>query len=195
VAALYTDTPTLKSYLSKDSRTVDDAWLGILLDCAESTVRRMTGHNFGLIETGVSKVYSTLGKNRVRVVDAQNVTQVILAGSNILPNYWMLDTGMMGEPAQWIYIFAPISVTYSALGFFANGLNDLTVKGDFGWSPPPADITDATYVLAARYHKERGHEYSDAVQTEAGLMTYYKQLPGRVQAALSAVKVPNIVLV
>jgi len=195
VAAVYTDGPTLKSYLQKDSRVVDDAYLDIMLGSAESTIRRLTGHNFGVIQTNVTMVYSSLGKNRIRVVDAQNVTQVVMAGSKLLPNYWMLDSGLMGEPAQWIYIFAPIAITFSALGFFANGIGDVSITGDFGWSPPPADIVDATYVLAARYYKERGHEYADAVQTEAGMLTYFKQLPGRVQSAINAVKVPQVILV
>ncbi len=189
MAATYTDVATLKTYLMKDGRTVDDPILYPLLEAAEDMVRMYTGRDFTNSPVTATRVFSTRGETRVYVPDVTMVTAVGLSGTTLGVDYYDVQYGTDGSPANQIKLHTSVWTSWSN-----RGLNDVSVTGTWGYRPRAA-VVDATYVLAARMFRERGHEYADAIQTEVGVVNYMKMLPARCQAALNAVRRVNVVLV
>jgi hypothetical protein len=94
----------------------------------------------------------------------------------------VLDTSL--EPATMIELMAPFYWPAT-----------MTITGQWGWNPIPPELEDVTYALAARFYRERDAAYSDAVQTAQGFLSYFRELPPRLQMVLDSLRVPNWALV
>jgi len=190
----------LKSYLNIDRGDRDD-FLNRLLLAVSDRVERYTGHLFrpnpplandgtDTLPPATMTVYPlrTAGTSfpdvhnlTVGIPDARSITQITLETAVV--NGWTA----VGDPpysAVQVYnllyrYFQPNYLQLSTLG------PRMVVTGRFGWVPPPADITDAVLVMAARRYRERDASYGDTVQTaDGGVISYYRQLPATVQATL-----------
>lgn len=63
----------------------------------------------------------------------------------------------------------------------------VTLTGRFGFAVLPANLLEAIYLLAARYHYEKAAQYADQVAILEGtaVQSYYRQLPPRAKLAFA----------
>jgi hypothetical protein len=192
----WTDITTLKEEYLDVSAQTNDSFLQRLLNSAEGEIERYCRRQFhpepadpnGADVT--KQVLVRAGSRDVRIPDCREASLVMYAGVEVLPITgaslfpagYVLDTSR--EPATVLELMAP---------FYWPAY--LQITGKFGWDPIPDELEDVTYALAARFYRERDAGYSDAVQTAQGFLSYFRQLPPRLQMVLDSLRVPNWALI
>jgi hypothetical protein len=176
-----------------------DASLGSNIIAASSFLERRTGRQFEAL-TGATKKFSTEGRTYLTIPDLRTVTSVALAGVTLASDttYYLIPdrhdvtifTGIQfrafqsRQDANKSYLANPEwfdrnldnprawgNVYDSALP------NDLVITGNWGWVPIPAEVTQATKVLAAFYTKRPDSVLADVEITPAGNARIFSGLP------------------
>lgn len=174
----------LKSYLSWPSTggAGEDTLLSQLLDGASAFVEGETGRQFqpeGTSGAPVSKTLSTRGRDLIQIPDLRQVVTLTLNGVAFPARP---STGGAGYELGRV---PATSLTLVDASFAINPLNDLVISGVWGHNPVPADVKDATLVLAARRYAERKASFSDSVQDlEGGTLAYFRAMPAYVKAVI-----------
>ena len=123
-----------------------DADLSRAAEAASRAVDGMTGTRFfaGSSET---RKYTPVSEEYLLIDDAATITAVAANGTALVA-----DTNYSGSGSAPGY---PVSVLRSLSGFTfpRNIVNGVSVTGTFGWTAPPADVKQATAILAARLFK------------------------------------------
>jgi hypothetical protein len=175
-----------------------DAALGSNIRAASAFLERRTGRQFEAL-TAATKTFTTDGRTYLVIPDLRTATSVTLNGNALVADtsyYLMPDrhdpamfTGIQfrafqsRQPADWWSHNAdwfdrgydlpnrasPVSDTSLP--------NDLVITGDWGWSPIPAEVTQATKVLAAFYTKRPDSVLADVEITPAGNARIFSGLP------------------
>lgn len=164
---------------------------------SEGFLERYTRHKWwpmpaARTEPAVQQVYRVRPRVPARweIDDITEETEVLLAGTALLPGSYgyELDYYKVGEPACVLRL-ANVPNLYTLFG----STLDLAITGWWGWYPPPPEIVDGVYRLAARLYQERKAAYSDTVLLpDSGIMTYFRQLPASVQAGVGAYMRPRV---
>lgn len=204
----------LKAYLDL-SKTTNDAVLQRILDGAEKFVQRYTRRRFAPTPSldangndtnaAVQKSFTTRGRAVIRIPDMRMTPApvVTLQGTTLNNNYYDFGddaTEYENEPVTQIrlapYQWQVAMASFVTVPGLTAQMHDLKITAKWGWYPPPDDIVDAILTIGARRYRERDASYSDTVQMPDGaILSYFRQLPGSVQAILSNYRIPNLALV
>jgi hypothetical protein len=177
-----------------------DGSLGSNIRTASSFLERRTGRQFEAL-TGATKTFTTDGRTYLVLPDIRTVSAISMNGAALSADstYYLLPdrhdptifTGIQFRAFESRR--APRSgwwVGNSA--WFDNGYdlpnraspvddtsqpNDLVITGNWGWSPLPEDLLQATKVLAAFYTKRPDSLLADVEITPEGNARIYKGLP------------------
>lgn len=204
----------------QESVTVDSSGLGgaawaIVTDCGFDSkppvLKRFTTRGRSVVRVPDLRIVEAAPDPRIPTVQG-----VSWYGRQLLPTQYQLGydayatggadeaigSGITAEPSTEIILGYGAGSGWSVAAQFAFVLpigyqnNDLSIVGRWGWMPPPPDIIDACYVVAARLYNERNAAYSDQMITQEGVVfSFFKQLPASTQAALDTYRVPNMALV
>lgn len=196
----------LTAYLNPHSRGIDESALyDRLLDAASRRVEEYTGRSFlpdpayvtespivdtappVTVDVGLDRVEYAPFQQRAlsafaawaRVPDVRAVTAVEVDGVALDATDWALDA-RAGQPAHAIRL--------------GRGPSDsLQVTGRFGFANVPADVREATVVLAGRALYERNARLADVVQDpEGGVASYFRQIPPVVAATLDRYRIGGL---
>lgn len=122
----------------------------------------------------------TMTGHSIRIPDARELTEVLVDG--VAAEYRPL----------WRdgHIVALTFARQSPMMLDVPGLpaqRTVQLTGRFGFSTIPANLADAIYLLAARYHYEEAAQYADQVEILEGtaVQSYYRQLPPRTKLVFS----------
>lgn len=186
--ALLATVEDLDAYLNPHARGLDETALHErLLDAASSRVAERTGRLFlpdpayladDPVDDTAPEVTRTVrcdpDSTRVRVPDVRTASEITTAGVVLDPDGYTLVARRAGEPAVWLDLAAPTD-------------GPVEITGRFGFAAVPADIREATVVLAARALYERNARLADVTQDpEGGVASYFRQIPPTVKATLDA---------
>lgn len=187
-AALLATVEDLAAYLNPHGRGLDETALHErLLAAASARVAERTGRLFlpdpaylaedpvdDTAPDTIKTVRCDPGSVRVRVPDIREATEITTDGVALDPAGYTLVARRAGEPAVWLDLTSPTS-------------GPVEVTGRFGFAAVPADIREATVVLAARALYERNARLADVTQDpEGGVASYFRQIPPTVAATLDA---------
>ncbi len=183
------DVADLVSYLNPVARGVDETDLyERVLDAASRRVEERTGRQFTPTPTSdaASDVYVVVqtvpGDRLVRVPDVREASEVTVDGVALDAADYTLRprAGRPDEPAVWV------ELPYPAAG-------DVAITGRFGFEQVPADVREATVVMAARAVYERNARLADVTQDpEGGVASYFRSIPPTVAATLDAYRVARV---
>lgn len=176
-----------------------DAALGSNIIAASSFLERRTGRQFEAL-TGVTKTFTTDGRTYLQIPDLRSVSSIAQAGTTLTADttYYLIPdrhdttiyTGIQFRPFQ-SHFRANQSYLSNPEWFDRNldnprhwgGVydssppNDLVITGNWGWSPIPAEVTQATKVLAAFYTKRPDSVLADVEITPQGNARIFSGLP------------------
>lgn len=141
----YVSAAELKETLSLSGETFADGDLSRAVTAASRAVDGICATQFYLGSSETRK-YTPVSAEYLLIDDATTITSVVSAGSTLV-----LDTDYMRASASpgW-----PFSVLRRLIGEFSRGtVNSVSVTGTFGWTAPPADVKQATMILASRLFK------------------------------------------
>jgi len=175
-----------------------DAALGSNIRAASAFLERRTGRQFEAL-TGATKTFTTEGRTYMVIPDLRTATSVTLNGNALVADesYYLLPdrhdptnfTGLqfrafqgrarqtdLSHNVNWFdhgYDLPnrPFEVSDSSLP------NDLVITGNWGWSPIPTEVTQATKVLAAFYTKRPDSVLADVEITPQGNARIFSGLP------------------
>lgn len=144
--AAYVEVEEFKRTLNITSGFADDDIRDVLL-AASRSVDGICGTQFFLGIPGETRKYTAVSEEYLLIDDATAITAVAANGTSLV-----LDTNYMRAGNGIGY---PYSVLRSLSGytFPRNIINGVSVTGTFGWTAPPADVKQATTILAARLFK------------------------------------------
>ena len=196
----------LASYLNPHSRGVDESALyDRFLDAASRRVEEYTARGFlpdpeyvteSPIVDSAAPVTVDVGLDRVeygpfqqpalaafaawaRVPDVRAATTVAVDGVTLDAADWALDA-RPGQPAHAMRLARPPT-------------RSLDITGRFGFANVPADVREATVVLAGRALYERNARLADVVQDpEGGVASYFRQIPPVVAATLDRYRIGGL---
>lgn len=156
----YATLTDLKSYLTITSTdTVDDNELYIALDAAQAAVERMTGRCFGYASATSARLFSKVSSSGyIQIDDVATATGLTVGTSNGDGTYTTLaSTSWTVKPDNAIVRGYPITgiQTYGACTTSALW-PAFQVTAKWGWPQLPAEITQATLILAGRLFKRKG---------------------------------------
>ncbi len=179
-----------------------EASLGSNIRAASTFLERRTGRQFEAL-TGSAKTFTTDGRTYLVIPDLRVATSVTLNGAALTADttyYLMPDrhdptmfTGIQfrafqgrSDAPSWSH-----GGTWFDYGFDLPNRaspvsdsslpNDLIITGNWGWSPLPDDLLQATKVLAAYYTKRPDSVLADVQITPEGAALIYKNLPFEVK--------------
>jgi hypothetical protein len=174
-----------------------DAALGSNISAASSFLERRTGRQFEAL-TAATKTFTTDGRTYMVIPDIRTVTSVAMNGGALAADsgYYLIPdrhdptifTGLQFRAFQgrsipdymhsseWFDRGYDLpnrtsSVSDSSLP------NDLIITGNWGWSPLPVDLTQATKVLASFYTKRPDSVLADVEITPQGNARIFSGLP------------------
>lgn len=161
----------VRAYLAVDGTDglYSDEALLANIETASSYLQRVTGRQFE-IQNGVTKTFSTEGLGYMLLPDLRSVTEVTLNGA-ATTDYTLLPHG--GS------IYTALRLTYR-VPWYRLEPNDMTITGDWGWDPLPAELLHATKVLAAWYTKRPDAVLTNTIQTGEGNVLDLSRLPPEV---------------
>lgn len=193
----------LTSYLNPHAQALDESGLyDRLLDAASRRVEEYTGRGFlpdpayvsesptvdtapaVTVEVGLDRVdYGPFAQPALarfaawaQVPDVRAVETVTVDDQALTTDEWALDA-RDGQPAH-------------AMRLTRAPRRGLEVTGRFGFAAVPADVREATVVLAARAVYERNARLADVTQDpEGGVASYFRQIPPVVAATLDRYRV------
>lgn len=114
-----------------------------------------------------------------RIPDGRTITAVTVDDVALSAADYALDS-RPGQPAHAVRLGSAPSDT-------------LEVTGRFGFGDVPADVREATVVLAARALYERNARLADVVQDpEGGVASYFRQIPPVVAATLDRYRIGGL---
>jgi len=177
-----------------------DASLGSNIRAASVWLERRTGRQFEAL-TATAKTFTTDGRTYLTIPDLRSVTSVTLNGSALTQNssYWLMPdrhdptifTGIQFRAFQsrmrprsdwWIgsadwFDRGYDLVNRQGVADDTSMPNDLVITGNWGWSPIPDDVLQATKVLAAFYTKRPDAVLADVEITPEGNARIFKGVP------------------
>lgn len=171
--------------------SVSEELLQTILDAATDLCQQFTGRVFeptGTPGEPVSMTFSSEGQGFVTIPDLRQAITVTFEGS-LVPEFNGTDPGYILEGE------APYTEIWLEGVPFARTVhrNDLVIEGVWGHDPIPPAIKDAVLVLASRAYRERDASYADSVvSAEGGILSYFRNLPPRVQATFEQFRLPVI---
>lgn len=196
----------LTAYLNPHPRGLnEDALYDRLLDAASRRVEEYTGREFlpdpayvteSPVDDSAAPVTVEVGLDRVdyapfqqpalsswaawaRVPDVRAVTTVEVDGVALDASDWALDA-RDDQPAHAMRLGQAPSDT-------------LEITGRFGFANVPADVREATVVLAGRALYERNARLADVLQDpEGGVASYFRQIPPTVAATLDRYRIGGL---
>lgn len=148
----YVSVAELKETLNLTGKTFADQDLAMAVTAASRWVDGHTGTQFYPGTVGEVRKYTPVSDKYLLIDPASSVTSVSSSGTVLV-----LDT-------DYAKIGAPVTVLrmLNGSGFPRGTVNGVSVTGTFGWASPPADVKQATLILAARLLK-RSREASFGV--------------------------------
>lgn len=196
----------LTAYLNPHSRGIDESALyDRLLDAASRRVEEYTDRVWlpdpayvtesPIVDTAPA-VTVTIGPDRIdygpfpqpalaawaawaRVPDVRAMTAVTVDDGALATSEWALDA-RPGQPAH-------------AMRLSRGPSRELEITGRFGFANVPADVREATVVLAARAVYERNARLADVSQDpEGGVASYFRQIPPTVAATLDRYRIGGL---
>lgn len=179
-----------------------DAMLGSNIRAAERFLQKTTSRQWEA-ETA-TRLFTTSGSPQVSIPDLRSVSAIALSSAALTANstYWLIpsrqDQGVY-TAVQLRPFNASIRGYRSNPDWFDRGLdlpemrwgydtgipNDLSITGDWGWSPIPEDVMHAVKVLAAFYTLRPDAVLANARTSPEGTVYDMSVLPLEVQAFIA----------
>ena len=177
-----------------------DASIGSNIRAASGFLERRTGRQFEAL-TGATKTFTTDGRTYLVLPDLRSVSAISMNGAALTADqtyYLMSDrhdpsifTGIQFRAFQgrqrpangwWVGNSAWFDNGYDLPNRArpvddSSQPNDLVITGNWGWSPLPEDLLQATKVLAAFYTKRPDSVLADVEITPEGNARVYSGLP------------------
>ena len=140
----YVSVAELKESLSLGGTTFADQDLMLAVTAASRFVDGATGTQFYPGTAGEERKYTPVSEEYLLIDDVTDITEVTASDTVLVADTSYAE---MGTPV--------VSVLRSLNGYrFPRGyVNSVEVTGTFGWPAPPADVKQATVILAARLLK------------------------------------------
>ena len=140
----YVSVAELKESLSLGGTTFADQDLMLAVTAASRFVDGATGTQFYPGSAGEERKYTPISEEYLLIDDVTDITEVTATDTVLVADTSYAE---MGTPV--------VSVLRSLNGYrFPRGyVNSVAVTGTFGWPSPPADVKQATVILAARLLK------------------------------------------
>lgn len=159
------------------SDTIDDAYIQSLLDAATALIDAMTGRRFSAVSA--TRRYDVPQSRRLWLdADLLTVTAITNGdGSTVSSSDYVLDPAIPPYYAVTLRKSASVSWETDASG---NEEQVIAVSGTWGYSAtPPADIVQATLIIAVSYYRARyGADTSGPVTvTPAGIVLTDGSIP------------------
>lgn len=175
-----------------------DASVGSNVRAASAFLERRTGRQFEAL-TAATKTFTTEGRTFLAIPDLRSVTAISLNGGALTADqsYYLIPdkhdptifTGIQfraftgrGAATDWSHNAGWFDHGYDlpnrAAPVSDSSLpNDLVITGNWGWSSIPAEVTQATKVLAAFYTKRPDSVLADVEITPQGNARIFSGLP------------------
>ena len=138
----YVSVAELKESLSLSGTTFSDSDMARAAVAASRAVDGICGTQFYLGTVGEVRKYTPVSDEYLIIDDATTITAVSANGTALTVDVDYMKYG------------TPVTRVLRTLngGVFPQGtVNGMSVTGTFGWPAPPADVKQATIILAARY--------------------------------------------
>lgn len=156
------------------SGTTDDVWLQELIADAQAAVDTFVGYPFqtdGTVGSPATRLYDGSGYGTLAIDDCLTVVKV--QETTYFPQVGSNGLWTLGQPQQVDItadcVLSPNNMSPATLlrrlsSFeFAQGVQNYSVQGVFGFATIPNDIARATVRLTIHFYKMRAANYSDRV--------------------------------
>lgn len=170
----YCQLSDVKTALGEADTTNNDVWLQQLIGQAQAAVDSFVGYPFqtdGTQGSPASRLYDGSGYGTLAIDDCLSLAQVI--ETTYYPQVSSEGLWTLGQPTTMDItadcVLSPNNVSPATLlrrlsqYEFAEGIQNYAVKGIFGFSVIPQDVTRATVRLTIHYFKQLDANYSDQV--------------------------------
>ena len=164
----YVTVAELKTALSLGTSVFADADLTRAAEAASRAVDGITGTQFYPGTPGEIRKYTPVSEDYLLIDDASAITAVTAAGTVLI-----LDASYVKQGSPVIHVLRSLN----GYRFPRGTVNGVSVTGTFGWMTAPADVKQATLIIASRLLK-RSREAPFGV-VEIGLEGEAVRVPGR----------------
>lgn len=152
--------PAPERYASLDSlaarltdRASERSLLSSLLDAASEAVEAYAGRVFTLADSASARVFDCWRADRVQVDDIGSLTDLVVSTGRAgtfaaFSDYWLRPNNALalGRPFEWVR---------SESAFTVAEFPTVQVVARWGWPSVPADVSEATLLVASRLYSRR----------------------------------------
>ena len=201
----WTTADVLREYLdlrAEASSEITNPALERRLNAAEAAAERYARRRFSAfpdpiaVPGGAIKEFTTRGRQVISVPDLRSIPAggyIRLNGVDLTEDEW--DPGDFWSEQPTTLVSLEVASSLSAERFARVSMigrpfvrNDLAILGHWGFDPTPADVIEATYLMAARVVKRRDSGYSDQQVTESEIRSYLRNMPEEAKSNLDSYK-------
>lgn len=144
----YVSVAEMKEMLTLQGTTFSDSDMSRAVVSASRAVDGICGTQFYLGTVGEVRKYTPVSAEYLLIDDATTITSVSTLGTSLV-----LDTDYAKFSAWPGHPTSVLRALTSTVLFPRGTVNGVSVTGTFGWPAPPADVKQATAILASRLFK------------------------------------------
>ena len=137
-----------KSYIRNELDSTDDTMLQAGLNAAEASINEMCGRSFDVAGGASVRVFVPESQSLVVIDDATTVTLVQENGATIDASGYQLEPLNGRRPSGKVVPYDQIRRIYGTWYQDTDRRATISVTGTWGWAATPAEVIEATKILA-----------------------------------------------
>lgn len=155
----------LKGFVD-DTTSANDAEYGYAVNAANTWVPQYCNRSFDVASTATARVFAATDSTVLHIYDATTVTAVTNNGATVASSEYQLEPLNGIDSAGQARPYDRIRLVSGSWHIDGRGEATVSVTATWGWAAVPAQVFEATLILAADLYSNRDKRYGIVTTTE-----------------------------